>query len=113
LLAHEDGPADIVARLRKHLGSSVVGGLIDCFGCLSIWVALPLAFFVATGPLEVVLSWLALSGAAFLLERMGPEPVVFERAPDAEGGLNDGMLRSESHDPRQAANSERADPQSR
>jgi len=86
LLSKEDGPGDFVARFRKVLGNSGFGQLVDCFGCLSIWVAIPLAFFVSTGPLNLVLTWLALSGAAFLLERMSPEPVVIERVPEASTG---------------------------
>ncbi len=86
LLASEDGPGDVVARLRMRLGESRVGHLIDCFGCLSIWVAIPLAFFVSKGALNLVMAWLALSGAAMLLERMSPEPVVIERVPEASTG---------------------------
>jgi hypothetical protein len=86
LLATEDGPGDVVARLRLRLGASRFGQFIDCFGCLSIWVAIPPAFFVAEGPLDLVMVWLALSGAALLLERMSPEPLVIERVPEASTG---------------------------
>jgi hypothetical protein len=87
-LASEDGPADLIARLRSSLAGSIAGGLVDCFGCLSIWIAIPFAFFVSSRPLELVVTWLALSGAAFLLERMHsePEPVIIERLPDATTG---------------------------
>ena len=71
LLAQEDGPADIVFRLRRRLGESVLGSLMDCFKCLSLWVAAVAAFALTTSPLAWVLSWLALSGAACLLERLG------------------------------------------
>jgi Protein of unknown function (DUF1360) len=97
LLAYEDGPADIAARVRARLANSIVGGLIDCFGCLSIWVAIPFAFAVALAPVDLILSWLALSGAAFLLERMRPEPLVVERLSEpTEGMENNGMLRSDT-----------------
>jgi Protein of unknown function (DUF1360) len=86
LLASEDGPGGVVARLRQRLGASAYGQLVDCFGCLSVWVALPLAFFVSEGLLNLVMTWLALSGAAFLLERTSPEPVVIERVPEASTG---------------------------
>jgi hypothetical protein len=85
-MASEDGPGDVVVRFRQWLGGSRFGQLIDCFGCLSIWVAIPLAFFVADSPLNLVVTWLALSGAALLLERMRPEPLVIERAPEAPTG---------------------------
>ena len=86
LLASEDGPGDIVARLRARLGDSVLGKLADCFGCLRVWIAIPLAFFVSEGALNLVVTWLALSGAAFLLERMSPEPVVIERLAETSTG---------------------------
>jgi hypothetical protein len=43
---------------------------MDCFYCLSIWVALPLGIYFGTGWLEKILLWLALSGAAILLEKI-------------------------------------------
>jgi uncharacterized protein DUF1360 len=86
LLVKEDGPGDVVVRLRQRLGDSIYGRLVDCFGCLSVWIAIPLAFFVSEGPLNLVVTWLALSGAAFLLERMSPEPVVIERVSEASSG---------------------------
>ncbi len=67
LLANEDGPADVVFRARRWLGDGFIGGLMDCFNCVSVWVAAPWALFVSTNPLI----WLALSGAACLLERLG------------------------------------------
>jgi hypothetical protein len=82
LLASEDGPADIVARFRTRLAGTSLGELVDCFGCLSFWVAIPLTFVVAGGAVDWILTWLALSGAAFLLERMSPEPLVVERVSD-------------------------------
>jgi hypothetical protein len=69
LLALEDGPWDAVTRLRARLGAGMLGRLMDCFYCLSVWVAAPFAFFVARRPVEVLAVWLAVSGAACLLER--------------------------------------------
>ena len=51
LLASEDGPADIVVRLRRMLGQSLLGRLMDCFNCLSLWIAAPAAFLLATDTL--------------------------------------------------------------
>ena len=79
LLALEDGPWDTVARLRAKLGDSFWGRLMDCFYCLSLWVAAPLAPFVGRGALEAVFVWLALSGAACLLERATAAPVTFNQ----------------------------------
>jgi len=69
LLAEEDGPADAVLRVRARLGEGPIGELMDCFFCLSFWVAAPASLAVARRPHEVPVAWLALSGAACLLER--------------------------------------------
>lgn len=97
LLANEDGPADLVARFRAWLGNGFPGKLMDCFQCLSLWVAAPTAFFVCGKSLDLLLTWLALSGAACLLERIGQEPVVIQPISQVkEGDIDDGMLRSET-----------------
>lgn len=78
LLSKEDGPGDIVFRLRVRLGEGFLGKLMDCFKCLSLWVAVPMAFYVARHPIELMLVWLAISGAACLLERIGQESVTIQ-----------------------------------
>jgi len=82
LLAREDGPWDVVARVRGALGGGVLGKMMDCFYCLSVWVAAPLAFFVTPAAVERGVAWLAVSGGACLLERMAREPVAFTRLDD-------------------------------
>jgi hypothetical protein len=86
LLVDEDGPADVVLRMRRRAGSSALGQVMDCFYCASLWVALPFAVELMREPspnvpwwrggtsrrmlsLESVATWCALSGAACLLER--------------------------------------------
>ena len=76
LLVAEDGPADVVVRLRRRAGSSWAGDLLDCFYCLSVWVAVPFTVGL-TGRRRVnPVACLAVSGAACLLEqatrRAGP-----------------------------------------
>ncbi len=96
LLAEEDGPADLIARLRARLGTGLFGKLMDCFECLSIWVAIPFAFFVAQSWLERLVAMLAISGVACLLERLAresPSVAVFQHGEDQHG-----MLRSEEAD---------------
>ena len=70
LLQAEDGPFDLIYRLRKAMGNSVLGKMMDCFNCLSIWMAIPFAWFLGKTWPEKVLFWLALSGGAILLERI-------------------------------------------
>lgn len=69
LLAEEDGPAAIIARVRSRIGNGVMGSLVDCFACLSIWIAAAGATLVAVDFRSWFLCWLALSGFACLLER--------------------------------------------
>jgi hypothetical protein len=70
LLQAEDGPWDIVVRLRRSAGAGFWGKLLDCFYCLSMWVALPFAWLCGDTLVDSLLLWLALSGAAILLERV-------------------------------------------
>jgi hypothetical protein len=70
LLQAEDGPFDLIYRLRKASGNSVFGRMMDCFNCLSLWVAMPFAYFMGDTWAEKILLWLALSGGAILLERL-------------------------------------------
>lgn len=96
LLASEDGPADLIVRFRARLGRGPAGSLMDCFNCLSFWVAAPAALFVSLRPLDWPFTWLALSGAACLLERAGHDPVIIHPgSPPAEGDINN-VLRSEA-----------------
>ena len=69
LLNAEDGPFDVIVRLRRRAGSGVAGRLLDCFYCLSLWVAMPFALLLEDTLKQQALLWLALSGAAGLLQR--------------------------------------------
>ena len=69
LFAAEDGPWDLLARLRCALGSGFFGRLSDCFYCLSLWVAAPCAVLLAETTKDRAWLWLALSGGAILIER--------------------------------------------
>ena len=69
LLAEEDGPAQAVVRLRRRAGSGALGELMDCFYCLSVWVAAPFGATLAPQRRHAPLYVLAISGAACLLEQ--------------------------------------------
>lgn len=70
LLSAEDGPWDVVVRLRRGAGEGFLGQLLDCFYCLSIWVSTPLAILLEKKLGERILLWPALSAGAILLERI-------------------------------------------
>jgi hypothetical protein len=60
----------VVVKLRGVTGNGFAGKLLDCFYCLSLWVATPLAAFVPETWPERLLWWPALSAGAILLERL-------------------------------------------
>lgn len=69
LICSEDGPFDLIFRLRKLAGNSFFGKLMDCFYCLSIWTGLALALYAGKGIPEVILLTFFNSGAAILIEK--------------------------------------------
>jgi hypothetical protein len=70
LISAEDGPFDLIIKLRKSLGGSFLGKLMDCFYCLSIWIGLAAALFATDNVREIILLSLYYSGAALLLEKL-------------------------------------------
>lgn len=94
LLAFEDGPWSLIAHLRRLARTGFLGDLLDCFNCLSLWVAAVVAVCLRPGIKNLVLVWLALSGAACLLDRIGREPVVVQSLE--QGGSSHELLRPES-----------------
>lgn len=104
LLAREDGPGDIVVRVRRRLGHGFWGHLLDCFYCLSLWTAAPAAVLVTAALPDVVLTWLALSGGVCLLERIGEPPLTLDPIGPAQEGTDHGMLRTEAGGSERASN---------
>jgi hypothetical protein len=100
LLNAEDGPRDIFVRLRRWVGDGFAGSLLDCFYCLSLWIAIPIALWLGESWKERLLLWPALSAAAIALER------VSNRAPKGAAAAaeyfelpeetNDVLLREET-----------------
>ena len=86
LLNAEDGPWDVVVRLRRAAGTGFWAGLLDCFYCLSLWMAAPVAHLIGTSWMERVLLWPALSAGAILVERVTRErtPASSYTYPDQE-----------------------------
>lgn len=83
LLVAEDGPGQLLTRLRAAVDATPLAGLLDCFGCTSVWVGALAGLAVNSsgagrggyfhggraGALNIVLDSLAMSGAAFLLQK--------------------------------------------
>jgi hypothetical protein len=70
LLTEEAGPLAIFRRMRRLAGEGFWGQLVGCFYCMSVWVAAAFALVLETGWKERAMLWVALSGAAILLERV-------------------------------------------
>jgi hypothetical protein len=105
LIAFEDGPFDVIVRLRARAGGGVLGRLMDCPYCLSLWIAAPLALLLAN-PVPSVgawcAAWLAISGGSSLLEKLS-QSTSAPRQGAAEstmlplyGDHDDAMLRTET-----------------
>jgi hypothetical protein len=69
LFQAEDGPWNVIVRIRRAAGNGFLGQLLDCFYCLSLWVSIPLAWAIGRSIQERILMWLAFSAGAILLER--------------------------------------------
>ena len=74
-LVHEDGPWNLITRLRRVAGDGFWGQLMDCFYCASLWISAAAALVIASNGREWLISWLAISGAACLLERSGRKEI--------------------------------------
>lgn len=69
LLSKEDGPFDLMYKIRKQIGQGFFANLLDCFYCLSIWVAIPFGIWIGHTVIEKIICCLALSGAVCLIQK--------------------------------------------
>jgi hypothetical protein len=94
LFQAEDGPGGVVAAIRRAAGDGFWGRLLDCFYCLSLWMAAPLAWAIGHATSERLLLWLAFSGGAILAERSTSESMArYEEDPEEH---EHGMLRTKT-----------------
>lgn len=96
LLNAEDGPWNLLVRLRRLAGHGFWASLLDCFYCLSLYISAPLAYVLGDGWSERLLLWPAMSAGAIILERLTAsrseqQPPVAEYHEDTEE--HNGMLR--------------------
>ena len=110
LLVEEDGPGHVLGRLRGAVDRTPLVGLLDCFGCASVWVGVGVAALdrfsggnrgypartsaVSAAAevavvMEVAVTGLALSGAAFTLQKVlaRDEPPTWLDEPDVDSPL--------------------------
>lgn len=75
------------------MGEGFWGRLLDCFQCLSLWIAAPIAFYLGEGVWERLLLWPAISGGAILLQRATNREQVVPAPYFEEEGVDDAVLR--------------------
>jgi hypothetical protein len=78
LVHAERGPWDVLGALRRAAARLGAAGVVDCFYCLSLWVALPLAAIAADDWVRRATLWFALSGGAILLHRLTGDRTTFD-----------------------------------
>jgi hypothetical protein len=76
LLHAEAGPWQLLSRFRVAVSRiNVLRQMIECFYCLSLWVAAPFGYLLGESWTERLLLIPALSAGAILLERVtNPQP---------------------------------------
>ncbi|HTS77676.1 MAG TPA: DUF1360 domain-containing protein [Bryobacteraceae bacterium] len=85
LIVTENGPFNVLNKLRSAAGNGALGELLSCFYCLSLWISAPLAVILASSWKHRVILWPALSAGAILLERLTSSgepaaPIILEEA---------------------------------
>jgi hypothetical protein len=80
VLAYEDGPWDLMIWLRRHLHPgqgrdplkirSMLSQGLNCVACSSVWIAWLPAWWIASGWKEWAVLWLAIAGAATILDHL-------------------------------------------
>ena len=107
LLQKEDGPFDFIAHSRDLLRRTWLVGLADCFYCLSLWLAAPVALALGSTWPDRLILWPALSGAAIFINRLVesfPSPPSYHEDPiqeeksqcfaaEMEGSMHPGIAR--------------------
>jgi hypothetical protein len=70
MLAYEDGPWDVLYRIRKRLGNSTLGNLMDCPDCSSLWLSAFAAAIVWGININYVFYFPALSAVTVILTHL-------------------------------------------
>lgn len=78
--------AQYAARTRGKLDSTVFASWIDCFDRFSLWFSLPLAIWLSSGWMGLLLQWQALPGIACLQEKASDRKKSLFQRIDFYGG---------------------------
>lgn len=73
MLAYEDGPFDVFARMRGAVGqASWIGRGLHCVLCLSFWLSLVVFFLLypVVGVVMGVVAWQAVAGGVLVLHKV-------------------------------------------
>jgi hypothetical protein len=92
-LARENGPWNLIVRLRVSLGSGILGRLMDNFYCLSFLLSLPPAIWMSRSLMGFFIQWLALSAATCLLGRATQGPYKYIRVSPVSSSYLDKVIR--------------------
>jgi hypothetical protein len=72
LISEEDGPFEIMIKMRVAIGNGFWGTLMDCFFCVSLWVGLLCSFILIPASIVWQITYgVALSGAACFVFKIG------------------------------------------
>ena len=69
LIAYESGPFHVFDRVRRLLVTLRLTQLVGCFHCLALWISALVVLAVYELTWWSVLLWLAVAGAASIVER--------------------------------------------
>jgi hypothetical protein len=84
LLAREDGPWRMFARLRNRSDTRLLSQWLGCVKCVGMWISIPFAFFVKGDWAELVVIWLALAGVTALIDEWTRPPFDWQETKDNE-----------------------------
>ena len=69
LLTSEDGPFEVIIKIRKLLGATILGDLMDCFYCASVWIGMVAGIYAGATIHEIVILTLYYSGASMIINK--------------------------------------------
>lgn len=78
MICYEDGPFQLMVKIRKLLFLLRLKSLISCFHCTVLWISCAAVILVYAWEVESTLLCLAVSGAVSLLEKFTNQSFDYE-----------------------------------